>query len=97
MHADVVTITENIVMEGTNKYPKFMASVSVVAAQANADNVYHLIANVEQPKAKLFKLKDTLIKKRGEGIELKIKHEATLSERKHSIEITKLWKHRNIP
>ena len=44
---DVVTVTENTIMEGTHKYPKFMASVNVAVAQANADNVDLLMENVE--------------------------------------------------
>ena len=55
-------------MEGTNKDPKFMASVSVAVKQANADNVDRLIESVEHHKEKMFKMKDTLIKEGGEGI-----------------------------
>ena len=55
-------------MEGTNKDPKFMVSVSVAIAQDNADNVDHLIESVEHHKEKMFKMKDTLVKERGEGI-----------------------------
>ena len=80
-HADVVTVTKNTVMEGTNKHLKFMAYISVAVAQANANNVDRLIENVEHHKEKMFKMKDTLIKERGEGIELKRNHEATLSEK----------------
>ena len=81
MHVDVVKVTKNTIMEGTNKYPKFMASVSVAATQANADNVDYLIENAEHHKEKMFKLKDTLIKERGKGIERKRKRKATLSEK----------------
>ena len=75
---DVVTVTENTIMEGTHKKPKFMASVNVAVSQASADNVVQLMENVEHQKEKMLKLKDTLVKTRGEGIELKRKHEAIL-------------------
>ena len=37
--------------------------------------------NVEHQKEKMLKLKDTMVKTRGEGIELKRKHEAILLEK----------------
>ena len=37
--------------------------------------------DVENHKEKILKLKDILVKLRGEGIELKRKHDATLSEK----------------
>ena len=68
-------------MEGTNKDPKFLSSVSIAVVQANADNVDKLVEDVTHHKEKMFKMRDTLVKERGEGIELKIKHEATLLEK----------------
>ena len=67
-------------MEGTHKDPKFMSYVNVATPQASADNVDRLMKNVEHQKEKIIKLKDTLVNTRGEGIELKIKHEAILLE-----------------
>ena len=81
IHADVVTVTENTFMDGTNKYPKFMASVSVEAMQSCVDNIYRLIESVENHKENMLKMKDTLVKERGEGIGIKIKQAATLSEK----------------
>ena len=37
--ADVVIFIEETIMEGTKKYPKIMASVNIVAAHSNTDNV----------------------------------------------------------
>ena len=80
-HAHMVIGTENTIMEGTHKDPKFMASMNIEFAQANADNIDHFMENVEHHKEKMLKLKDTLVKTRGEGIELKRKHEAILLEK----------------
>ena len=79
-HTIVVTITENTIMEGTHKDSKFTASVKIAAAQASADNVDRLMNDMEQNKEKMMKLKDNLVKMQGEGIELKRKHDAILSE-----------------
>ena len=48
--ADIVTVTENTIMEGTHNDPKFMALVNVAAAQASADNVDRLMDDVERNK-----------------------------------------------
>ena len=40
---DVITVTEKIVVKKTNQDPKFLASVSITAAQANANNVDKLM------------------------------------------------------
>ena len=45
--ADVVTITENTIMEGTHKDPKFMALVRIEVTQAGTDNVDKLIDGIE--------------------------------------------------
>ena len=60
--ADVVTITENTIMEGTHKDPKFIASVNIVVSQASADNVYILMNEMERNKENMLKLKDNLVK-----------------------------------
>ena len=77
----VVTLNGNIIMQGTQKDPKFITSMNIVVAQASTDNVDRLMENVEHHKEKMLKLKDTLVKRRGEGIELKRKHDAILSEK----------------
>ena len=46
--AGVVTVTENTIMEGTHKDPKFMALVNIEVAQANTANVDRLIYNLER-------------------------------------------------
>ena len=79
---DVVTVTENTIMEGTHKDPKSMASVNIAAAQAGTDNVDRLIDDVYINKEKMLKLKDNLVKMQGEGIELKRKHDAILSKKR---------------
>ena len=76
----VVTVTERVVMKGTNEDPQQMASISVHCAQANAYDVDRLKESVDQYKEKMVKVKDTLMKERGEGPYMKRKHEATLSE-----------------
>ena len=63
---DMAIITENIIMEGTHKEPKFTASVNIVVSEANTDNVDILMNGVEQNKEKMFKLKDNLVKVQGE-------------------------------
>ena len=58
-----------------------MASVSVTLVQASADNMDKLTKSIEHHKEKMIKMKDTLVKERREGIELKRKHKDTLSEK----------------
>ena len=65
---DVVTVTENTIMEGTHKDLKFTASVNIVASQASVDNVDRLMNGVEKNKEKMLTLKDNLVEMRGEGI-----------------------------
>ena len=43
-------VSEKTVMKGTNQDPVFLASVSVTAAQFNADNVGTLVKKVEHYK-----------------------------------------------
>ena len=76
----VIVIKYNI-MEGTHKDPKFMASINIAVVQANADNVDRLMEYVECNKEKMFKLKDSVVKLLGEGIDLKIKHDVILSKK----------------
>ena len=77
---NVVTVTEKTVMQGTNEDPQFLASVSITSTQYNADNVNKLVGDVEHYKEIMLKMKDTLVKERGEGWELKRKHEAITYE-----------------
>ena len=79
--AYVVTVTENTIMEGTHKDPKFMASVNIAATQVSAKNVYQLIDDLECNKEKMLKLNNNPVKTQGEGIELKRKHDAILFEK----------------
>ena len=74
----MVMVIKNTIIEGTHKDPKFMDSMNVVAAEANAENIDRLIENVKHQKEKMLNLKDTLVKIRGKGIELKRKHEKIL-------------------
>ena len=83
--ADIVIVTESTIMEGTHKDPKFMATVNIAAAQANIDNADQLINDVERNKEKMLKLKDNMVKTRGEGIELKRKYDSILSEKERII------------
>ena len=78
---DVVTVTENTIMEGTDKDPKSMDLVNIETSQVGADNVDRLIDDVYRNKEKMLKLKDNLVKMQGEGIELKRKHDAILSKK----------------
>ena len=64
---DVVIVTEKTVIDGTNKDPKFLAFVSIAAAQYDVDNVDKLVEDTEHYKEKMIKMKDTLVKERGEG------------------------------
>ena len=80
-HVDMVTVTENTIMEGTDKDPKSMDLVNIETSQVGADNVDRLIDDVYRNKEKMLKLKDNLVKMQGEGIELKRKHDAILSKK----------------
>ena len=55
--------------------------MNIALPQASTNNVDWLIENVAHQKEKMLKLRDTLVKARGEGIELKRKHDAVLSEK----------------
>ena len=75
---NMITVTEKTIVEKTNQDPKFLASISVVTAQVNADNVEKLMEDAYHYKEKMIKMEDTLIKEIGEGQELKRKHEESL-------------------
>ena len=79
--SDVVMVIERTVVEGTNKAPEFLPSINIVAAQAKDDNVDKLVEDAEHYKEMMLKMKDTLVKERGEGRELKMKHEEILLEK----------------
>ena len=76
----MTTVTEIPVMKGIDEDPQLMASIGVAVAQENAYNVDKLKETIDQYKEKMVKVKDTLMKERGEGREMKRKHEATLLE-----------------
>ena len=76
----MVTVIEKTIMQGTNEDPQFLASVSIESTRANADNVNKLVGDAKYYKERMIKIKNTLFKERGEGRDLKRKHEATLSE-----------------
>ena len=78
---DVVTVSEKTVMQGTNQYTKFLGLVSIKTTQANADNVESLVEYAEHYKEIMLQMKDTLVKERGEGQELKRKQKGTLFEK----------------
>ena len=65
-HPEVVTVTERVVMRGIDEDPKLMASINVIVAQAHVDNIDRLKENVDQYKEKMVRMKDTLMKERGE-------------------------------
>ena len=67
-------------MKGTDEYPQPMASFGVATAQENSYNIHRLKEIVYQYKEKMVRVKDTMMKERGDGQEMKRKHEATLSE-----------------
>ena len=69
----VTKITERDVMKSIDEYPKLMASIGVTTMDI-------LKEIVDQYKDKMVRVKDTLMKERGEGQEMKRTHEATLSE-----------------
>ena len=64
-------VTKKTFMKGTNQDLVFLASVSVAAAQDNADNIGKLVEDKEHYKEIMLLLENTLIKERGEGGELK--------------------------
>ena len=49
----------------------------------DVDNVDKLVEDAKHYKERMLKMKDTLVKERGEGRELKRKHEVTLSEKQN--------------
>ena len=74
-------MTKIKIVEVTQKDPNFMSFMNIVAAQANVDNVDRLMENVENHKENMLNLKDTLVKTRGEEIELKIKNDVIISKK----------------
>ena len=74
-------VTERTVVEGINKDPKFLPSMNIAAAQDKDDNFDKLVKDAEHYKEMMLKMKDTLVKERGEGRELKMKHEEILLEK----------------
>ena len=67
-------------MQGTNEDPQLLAMASIAATQTNKDNVSKLVEDVEHYKERMLKMKETLVKERGDGEELKRKHDDTFSE-----------------
>ena len=76
----MITVAKKTVVECANQDPKFLASISIEATQDNVDNVDKLVEYVEHYKENMIKMKETLVKERGEGQEFKRKHETKLSE-----------------
>ena len=62
-----IMVTEKTVLEGTNTSPKILAMVGVASALANADNDGKMVNDIEQYKEKIYQMKETLRKERGEG------------------------------
>ena len=75
-----VTVTEKIVVHGTNKDPKLLAMVGVALALTNADDVDKMVDDMEQYKEKMSQMRKNLRKERGEGQSLKRKHYDSLIE-----------------
>ena len=67
-------------MKGTDEDPKLMALISIVASQENSYNVEISKETIDQYKENMVIMKDNLVKERGEGQEIKKKHEVTLLE-----------------
>ena len=72
-----VMVTERTVMQGTDEDPQLLAMASMATVQANANNVNKLVEDVEHYKQRMLKMKETLVKERGEGQDLKRKHDDT--------------------
>ena len=68
---NMITVTEKTIVEKTNQDPKFLASISVVTAQVNADNVEKLMEDAYHYKEKMIKMEDNLIKEIGKVKNLK--------------------------
>ena len=73
-------VTEKTFIQGTNEDPQLLTMASVAAAQANANNVSKLVEDVGNYKERMSQMKETLRKERGEGQELKRKHDDTFLE-----------------
>ena len=72
---DQPMVIEKTVLHGTNKDPKLLAMAGVASSLANVDNVGKLVEDIDQYKEKMFQMKETLRKERGEGKILKRKHD----------------------
>ena len=79
-HPVEVVVMENTVIQGRNEYPKILAMTSIAEIQANIDNVSNLVEEVGYYKERTSHMKETMRKERGEGKELKIKHDDTFYE-----------------
>ena len=75
-----VMVTEKTVMQGTNEDPQLLAMENIEVEQYNAYNVSKLVEDDEHYKERMLKMKETLVKERIEGKDLKIKHDDTFSE-----------------
>ena len=64
---EVTTVTENPVVKNTDEYPNQMDSLTIAAAHARAYNVGKLKGVVDKYQEKMVKMKETLMKERGEG------------------------------
>ena len=76
---EVIIVNERDVMKGNDKDPQLMALITIPATQGNSYNVDRLKEITDQYKENMVRMKDTLMKERGEGREMKRKNEATLS------------------
>ena len=79
-HPVAVMVIENKVMHRTDEYHQLLAMADVETSQANIVNVSKLVKDIEQYKENMSQMKETLRKERGEGHDLKRKHDDILSE-----------------
>ena len=75
-----VMVTVIIFMQSTNEDPQLLAMVSIAEAQANADNASKLVEDARHYNERMLKMKETLVKERTKGQDLKRKHDDTLLE-----------------
>ena len=75
-----LVVTEKTIIHGTDKDPRLLAKVGVASTFENEDNVDKVMIDLEQYKKKVFQMKETPKKERGDGKILKSKHEYILSD-----------------
>ena len=74
-----------------NKDPKLLAMAGVATTLDNVDNVKKLVEYVDQYKEKMSQMKETIRKERGEGKNLKRKHDIFSQSCRNSKKHIKFW------